>query len=61
MVKDLENIAGDLAQGYRTIPILYGTGFSKVSISFLILLTLVPALLLIQKFDVGYIGKIIYF
>ncbi|MCX2718158.1 geranylgeranylglycerol-phosphate geranylgeranyltransferase [Lentiprolixibacter aurantiacus] len=54
MVKDLENIAGDLAQAYRTIPILYGTLFSKVTIMFLILLTLVPALLLIRKFDVGY-------
>ena len=54
MIKDLENIAGDIAQGYRTIPILYGTLFSKFSISFLILLTLVPALLLISKYDVGY-------
>jgi len=54
LVKDLENMVGDLAQGYRTIPILYGTLFSKISISFLILLTLVPALLLIRTFDVGY-------
>ena len=54
MIKDLENIAGDLAQGYRTIPIIYGTLFSKISISILILLTLVPSLLLINKFDVGY-------
>ncbi len=54
MIKDLENIAGDLAQGYRTIPIIYGTLFSKISISILILITLVPSLLLINKFDVGY-------
>lgn len=54
LVKDLENMVGDLAQGYRTIPILYGTLFSKISISLLILLTLVPALLLIRTFDVGY-------
>jgi len=54
LVKDLENMAGDQAQGYRTIPILYGTLFSKISITILILLTLVPALLLIRKFDVGY-------
>ncbi|MBT8179541.1 MAG: geranylgeranylglycerol-phosphate geranylgeranyltransferase [Eudoraea sp.] len=53
MIKDLENIIGDLAQGYRTIPILYGTGFSKICIMILIVLTLVPALLLIRKFDVG--------
>ena len=54
MIKDLENLSGDIAQNYRTIPILYGTGVSKRIIAFLILLTLVPSLLLIFKFDVGY-------
>lgn len=53
MVKDLENIAGDLAQGYKTIPILYGTKTSKTVISVLVFLTLVPAILLVQKFDIG--------
>jgi len=54
MIKDLENIAGDMAQNYKTIPILYGARFSKICISILILLTLIPALLLINYFDVGY-------
>ena len=54
MIKDLENIAGDLAQNYKTIPILYGASLSKTLISILIVLTLVPALLLIYNFDVGY-------
>ncbi|MBU2975379.1 geranylgeranylglycerol-phosphate geranylgeranyltransferase [Zobellia sp. B3R18] len=54
MIKDLENIKGDLAQNYKTIPILYGGKVSKTLISVLILLTLVPSLLLILKFDVGY-------
>lgn len=54
MIKDLENMAGDMAQNYRTIPILYGPKVSKGLIAFLILLTLVPALLLIKIFDVGY-------
>ncbi len=53
MIKDLENITGDLAQNYRTIPIRYGAGVSKVLISILILLTLIPSLLLIAKFDIG--------
>ncbi|MDP5062539.1 MAG: UbiA family prenyltransferase, partial [Maribacter sp.] len=56
MIKDLENISGDLAQNYRTIPIIYGSRISKLLISFLILLTLVPSLLLIFKFDVGYMN-----
>ncbi|MFC4221022.1 geranylgeranylglycerol-phosphate geranylgeranyltransferase [Flagellimonas marina] len=54
MIKDLENMAGDLAQNYRTIPIIYGPKVSKFSIALLIMLTLVPALLLIKTFDVGY-------
>ncbi|WP_136465964.1 geranylgeranylglycerol-phosphate geranylgeranyltransferase [Flagellimonas onchidii] len=54
MIKDLENMAGDMAQNYKTIPILYGSKTSKILIGLLILLTLVPALLLIQYFDVGY-------
>lgn len=54
MIKDLENMTGDLAQNYKTIPILYGAKVSKFLISGLILLTLIPSLLLIVKFDVGY-------
>src|SRR5680860_1026029 len=54
MIKDLENMTGDLAQNYDTIPILYGAKVSKFLISGLILLTLIPSLLLIVKFDVGY-------
>ncbi|MET6991325.1 geranylgeranylglycerol-phosphate geranylgeranyltransferase [Sediminicola arcticus] len=54
MIKDMENMAGDLAQNYRTIPILYGESFSKIGISILIALTLVPSILLITTYDVGY-------
>ncbi len=54
LIKDLESIAGDLAQNYKTLPILYGPRTSKVIIGFLISLTLVPAWLLTNKFDVGY-------
>ena len=54
MIKDLENMTGDLAQNYKTIPILYGAKVSKFFISVLVLLTLIPSLLLILKFDVGY-------
>ncbi len=53
MIKDLENMTGDMAQNYRTIPIIYGVRFSKMLIAVLILLTLLPSWLLITKFDVG--------
>lgn len=56
MIKDLENISGDMAQNYKTIPIIYGAKMSKICIGILILLTLIPSLLLMVKFDVGYMN-----
>lgn len=53
-IKDMENMAGDMAQSYKTIPILYGVRFSKICITILILVTLIPGVLLISNFDVGY-------
>jgi len=54
LIKDMENIAGDIALNYKTIPILYGTKYAKAYITLLVVLTLVPAILLIRSFDVGY-------
>ncbi|MCL5247179.1 geranylgeranylglycerol-phosphate geranylgeranyltransferase [Cellulophaga sp. 20_2_10] len=54
MIKDLENIAGDLAQNYKTIPVLYGAKTSKIAITILVAFSLVPSLLLIYNFDVGH-------
>ena len=54
MIKDLENMAGDLAQNYKTIPLLYGAKVSKGLITLLVVLTAIPGYLLITVFDVGY-------
>ena len=54
MIKDLENMAGDMAQNYKTIPILYGVKVSILIIGLLIIMTRIPSLLLINTFDVGY-------
>ena len=56
MIKDLENIKGDMAQNYRTIPIIYGVKISKICIGLLILLSLLPTYLLLTKFNVGYMN-----
>lgn len=61
MVKDLENLSGDFLNNYRTIPVVYGEKTSKYIISFLIILTLIPAYILIEKADVGYMDIYIYF
>lgn len=59
MVKDLENIEGDLSNNYQTIPVNYGENFSKKIISLLLLFTIVPVYFLINVYDVGYMD--IYF
>lgn len=59
MVKDLENMAGDFANGYKTIPVVHGEKTSKRLISVLTALTVIPAYLLIDIYHVGYMD--IYF
>ena len=59
MIKDLENIKGDLANDYKTIPIIYGEMVSKKIITFLTISTIIPVYVLIEIFDVGYMD--IYF
>jgi 4-hydroxybenzoate polyprenyltransferase len=59
MIKDLENLKGDLANDYRTIPIIYGEEISKKIITGLTLMTIVPVYFLINVYDVGYMD--IYF
>ncbi len=60
LVKDLENLKGDLAQNYRTIPVVYGEKASKYMLTFLSILTLIPTLLLIWKFEIGYMTYFFY-
>ena len=59
MIKDLENIKGDIANDYQTIPVRFGIKVSKNMITFLTLLTIIPVYILIEKYDVGYMD--IYF
>jgi 4-hydroxybenzoate polyprenyltransferase len=59
MIKDLENLKGDLANNYKTIPIVYGENTSKKTITFLAFCTLIPVYILIEIYDVGYMD--IYF
>lgn len=54
LTKDLENIKGDLALNYKTIPIVYGENVSKIMLTVLSVLTLIPTFLLLYKFQVGY-------
>jgi 4-hydroxybenzoate polyprenyltransferase len=61
IIKDLENIKGDLANDYKTIPIIYGEVVSKKIITFLTIATIIPVYILIEIFDVGYMDMYFYF
>ena len=59
LIKDLENQIGDLANGYKTIPLIYSEILSKKIIFALSILTIIPVYFLIAVYDVGYMD--IYF
>lgn len=59
LTKDLENITGDMAQNYRTIPVVYGAKTSKQMLTGLSIATLVPVALLLMRYEMGYMN--IYF
>ena len=59
MIKDLENIKGDIANDYQTIPVLFSETFSKKIITLLTISTIIPIYFLVEVFEVGYMD--IYF
>ena len=59
MIKDLENIKGDMANNYVTIPVKFGENISKKVITILTISTIIPIYFLIEIYDVGYMD--IYF
>ncbi|MFN8325450.1 geranylgeranylglycerol-phosphate geranylgeranyltransferase [Flavobacterium sp.] len=59
IIKDLENIKGDIANDYKTIPVLYGEIFSKKVVTILTISTIIPIYFLIEIFEVRYMD--IYF
>ncbi|CAM4178773.1 geranylgeranylglycerol-phosphate geranylgeranyltransferase [Gillisia limnaea] len=60
LVKDLENLKGDLILNYKTIPVVYGEKWSKFFLSVLTVLSVIPILLLTTKFDTGMMDYYFY-
>lgn len=60
IIKDLENLPGDLTQNYRTIPVVYGENKAKQVVHLLSALTIIPLYLLINVEDVGYMDLYFY-
>jgi len=60
LVKDLENIKGDLVQGYKTIPIVLGEKSSKWFLTALAGITIIPIYFLVNYFALGYMNLYFY-
>lgn len=60
LAKDLENIKGDLALNYRTVPVVYGEKVSKYMLTVVALLTIVSAFVLIFYFKIGQMYYFFY-
>lgn len=61
LVKDLENIKGDIVQNYQTIPVTYGEHFTKILITLLVLLTMNPVYFLWEYPEIGMMKYYFYF
>ena len=53
ITKDLENLRGDFAQNYHTIPVKYGEKVTKQVLSLIFAFAFVTTILLINFFDLG--------
>jgi 4-hydroxybenzoate polyprenyltransferase len=60
LTKDLENLKGDLALNYRTIPVVYGEKLSKTMLTIMSVLTIVSAIALILIFKIGHMYYFFY-
>jgi 4-hydroxybenzoate polyprenyltransferase len=54
LVKDLENLRGDMVQDYHTIPVVQGDVAAKKYYSVLTLISILPVAALVGYFEIGY-------
>ncbi|WP_046756281.1 geranylgeranylglycerol-phosphate geranylgeranyltransferase [Kordia jejudonensis] len=59
-IKDLENIKGDLAQNYKTIPVIYGEKVSKGFITLFAAIAIFVTIFLTSQYDLGYMRFYFY-
>jgi len=61
LIKDLENIKGDIVQNYMTIPIKYDERFTKILISFFVIFTISPIYFILRYDEIGNMKYYFYF
>jgi len=60
LIKDLESIKGDLSNGYKTSPIVFGERLTKNVILTIVFSTIIPVYLLVNDYDIGYMDLYFY-
>ena len=60
LIKDLENVEGDLIADYKTIPVVFGLQTAKIVVTLLGVGTLIPVYYLTNVFFVGYMDTYFY-
>ena len=60
LIKDLENVEGDLIADYKTIPVVFGLQTAKIVVTLLVIGTLIPVYYLTNVFFVGYMDTYFY-
>lgn len=60
LVKDLENMQGDLVQNYHTIPLVYGEKWSKFFLAACTFMAILPIYLLVNWYEIGYMDYYFY-
>ncbi len=60
LVKDLENLKGDLTLDYKTIPVVYGESTTKIMVLCLVLINVLVTCYLVSSYDLGRMDYFFY-
>ena len=60
LVKDLENLKGDLTLNYKTVPVIYGEKTAKTMIALLVISNILVTAYLVSSYDLGKMDYFFY-
>ena len=60
LVKDLENLKGDLTLDYKTVPVVYGERTAKMMVLCLVLINIFVTCYLVSSYDLGRMDYFFY-
>ena len=60
LVKDLENLKGDLTLDYKTVPVVYGEKTAKIMITLLVMINIIVTGYLVITYDLGKMDYFFY-